>query len=106
VYLRGRVNILKRVLIHFAALNLGLLMRVALGVGTPRTLQGRVCALFSALLVFWRRVTAVFLRRLCVQACQAVIIHMPAVTIASISCFGVTSFVPLSFLSTTLSIFA
>jgi len=34
VYLRGRVNILKRVLIHFAALNLGLLMRVLVGVGT------------------------------------------------------------------------
>jgi hypothetical protein len=30
VYLRGQVNILKRVLIHFAALNLGLLMRVIL----------------------------------------------------------------------------
>ena len=37
VYLRGRVNILKRVLIHFAALNLGLLMRVLVGVGTPRS---------------------------------------------------------------------
>ncbi len=55
VYLRGRVNILKRVLIHFAALNLGLLMRVLVGVGTPRTLQGRAWALLSALLMLWRR---------------------------------------------------
>jgi len=42
VYLRGRSNILKRVLIHMAALNLGLLMRVQAGVGTPRSLQGRL----------------------------------------------------------------
>jgi hypothetical protein len=32
VYLRGRVNSLKRVLIHVAALNLGLLMCVIVGV--------------------------------------------------------------------------
>lgn len=68
VYLRGRMNILKRVLIHFAALNLGLLMRVLVGVGTPRTLQGRACALLSALLMLWRRVTAVYLPRLCVRS--------------------------------------
>ena len=60
VYLRGRMNILKRVLIHFAALNLGLLMRALVGVGTPRSLQGRGWALFSALLMLWRRVTALF----------------------------------------------
>ena len=40
VYLRGHSNILKRVLIHTAALNLGLLMRRLVGVGTPRSLQG------------------------------------------------------------------
>jgi transposase len=45
VYLRGRSNILKRVLVHMAALNLGLLMRVLAGVGTPRSLQGRLRAL-------------------------------------------------------------
>lgn len=46
VYLRGHQNILKRILLHAAALNLGLLMRTLFGVGTPRTLQGRVAALF------------------------------------------------------------
>jgi len=46
VYLRGHTNILKRVLLHTAALNLGLLMRTLCGVGTPRSLQGRVAALF------------------------------------------------------------
>lgn len=46
VYLRGHQNILKRVLLHAGALNLGLLMRTLFGVGTPRGLQGRVAALF------------------------------------------------------------
>lgn len=34
-------NILKRLLIHVSALNLGLLMRSVCGMGTPRGLQGR-----------------------------------------------------------------
>ena len=46
VYLRGHHNILKRILLHAAALNLGLLMRTLFGVGTPRGLQGRVAAFF------------------------------------------------------------
>jgi transposase len=45
VHLRGHTNILKRVLLHTAALNLGLLMRTLFGVGTPRSLQGRAAAL-------------------------------------------------------------
>jgi transposase len=49
VYLRGHQNILKRILLHAAALNLGLLMRTLFGVGTPRSLQGRVAALFAVL---------------------------------------------------------
>jgi transposase len=48
VYLRGRKNILKRILIHVSALNLGLIMRSAFGIGTPRTLQGRVLSFLSA----------------------------------------------------------
>ena len=42
VHLRGHMNIRKRALLHTAALNLGLLMRTLFGVGTPRSLQGRV----------------------------------------------------------------
>jgi hypothetical protein len=38
-HLRGHENILKRVLIHAGAFNLGLLVRAILGVGTPRGLQ-------------------------------------------------------------------
>jgi transposase len=40
VHLRGQGNILKRLLVHVCALNLGLLMRAVCGVGTPRGLQG------------------------------------------------------------------
>jgi transposase len=49
VHLRGHDNILKRLLLHAGALNLGLLMRRVTGVGTPRTLQGRALAAFCAL---------------------------------------------------------
>ncbi len=58
VYLRGHQNILKRILLHAAAMNLGLLMRTLFGVGTPRGLQGRVAAVFIVLLLFvtlWAR---------------------------------------------------
>jgi len=62
VYLRGHQNILKRILLHAAALNLGLLMRTLFGVGTPRSLQGRALALFVVvwslirlLETFWAR---------------------------------------------------
>jgi transposase len=40
-HLRGHQNILKRLLVHAGAFNLGLLMRQACGRGTPRGLQGR-----------------------------------------------------------------
>jgi len=40
-HLRGHDNILKRLLVHAGAFNLGLLMRTAFGRGTPRGLQGR-----------------------------------------------------------------
>src|SRR5687767_6433374 len=49
VYLRGHTNIRKRLLIHTAGFNLGLLMRQLIGVGTPRGLQGRLMAVITAL---------------------------------------------------------
>jgi len=52
VYLRGHENILKRIMLHAGALNLGLLMRTLFGVGTPRGLQGCVTAFFVALWSF------------------------------------------------------
>jgi len=48
-HLRGHPNILKRLLIHTAGFNLGLLLRTVIGVGTPRGLQGAAGALLDAL---------------------------------------------------------
>ena len=50
VYLRRHPNILKRLLVHVAAFNLGLVMRKLFGKGTPRGLQGYSAALFLAIL--------------------------------------------------------
>lgn len=62
VYLRGHNNILKRLLVHAAGYNLGVLMRARTGVGTPRSLQGQGLAgvfarksLKNALLWAWER---------------------------------------------------
>jgi transposase len=40
-HVRGHENVLKRLLVHAGAFNLGLWMRTIFGVGTPRSLQGR-----------------------------------------------------------------
>ena len=57
VHLRGRDNILKRLLVQGAAFNLSLILRKTLGVGKPRQLQGacsRLCELIlSWFLRFW-----------------------------------------------------
>ena len=47
VHLRGHPNILKRLIVHAGAFNLGLLMRRAFGRGTPRGLQGRRRSCFA-----------------------------------------------------------
>ena len=49
-HLRGHTNILKRLLVHVAGFNLGLLMRQVIGLGTPRGLQGRVAAVVAVFL--------------------------------------------------------
>lgn len=49
VHVRGHENILKRLLVHASAFNLGLWMRTLFGVGTPRSLQGRLAALTAVL---------------------------------------------------------
>ena len=54
-HLRGHANILKRLLVHTGACNLGLLMRTLIGVGTPRGLQGRVAAVLALVLALWTR---------------------------------------------------
>ena len=61
-HLRKHGNILKRLLVHAAAANLGLWMRTLTGLGTPRGLQGRVAAALALWLTLWTllrdRVTA------------------------------------------------
>jgi transposase len=49
VHLRGRENILKRLLIQGAAFNLSLILRKAIGVGKPRRLQGLYLRLITHL---------------------------------------------------------
>jgi transposase len=56
LHLRQHPNILKRLLVHGAAFNLGLVMRKIFGHGTPRGLQGYRAEL---LLAFWRLLSAV-----------------------------------------------
>lgn len=53
VYLRGRENILKRVLIHIGGFNLSLIMRQLLGKGTPRGCQGFSADAVLMLLRLW-----------------------------------------------------
>lgn len=50
-HLRGHANILKRLLIHAGAFNLGLVMRHLIGIGTPRGLQDRPATVMAALIV-------------------------------------------------------
>ena len=48
-WLRGRENLHKRYLVHVAGYNLGLIMRLLVGAGTPRELSARGAAQFLAL---------------------------------------------------------
>src|SRR5437016_2524666 len=61
-HLRGRENILKRLLIHIAGFNLSLVLRLMIGKGTPRGLQDLVVAYFFILIAlincFWQLLRA------------------------------------------------
>ena len=52
-HVRGHENVLKRLLVHAGAFNLGLWMRTLCGVGTPRGLQGRLVSLGALLSALW-----------------------------------------------------
>lgn len=52
VHLRGRDNILKRLLLQAAAFNISLILRAALGTGKPRQLQGLEFEIFALYLAF------------------------------------------------------
>ena len=57
---RGHENVLKRLLIQVSAFNRGMLMRQSLGGGTPRGLQGRICALMLLILSLFKRLKGLF----------------------------------------------
>jgi transposase len=55
-HLRGHANILKRLLVHIGGFNLGLFMRTRFGVGTPRSLQGRLAVVVALVIALWPRI--------------------------------------------------
>jgi transposase len=55
-HLRGHTNILKRLVVHAGGFNLGLLMRTLFGIGTPRSLEGRLAAVLTLAIALWTRV--------------------------------------------------
>ena len=57
LYLRGRENVAKRVLVHAAAFNIGLLMRLRYGLRKPRSLTAKAAAACAPIfgLVAWLR---------------------------------------------------
>jgi transposase len=63
VYLRGRINILKRMLIHVGGFDLSLVMRKLIGKGTPRALQGLGRRLFDLIFAPWVTVANICRRR-------------------------------------------
>ena len=48
-HVRGHENVLKRLLVHAGAFNLGFWMRMLFRIGTPRALQGRMATVAAAL---------------------------------------------------------
>ena len=61
VWLRGRENLHKRYLIHVAGYNLGLIMRLLTGAGTPREFAARASAWVGTILMPDGGLTAVLL---------------------------------------------
>src|SRR3984957_11202737 len=53
VHLKGRDNILKRLLVHAGGFNLALILRKLIGVGKPRRLQGALACIFACLLMLF-----------------------------------------------------
>lgn len=80
VYLRGRENVLKRVLLQVGAFNLSLVMRQLFGKGTPRGLQGLSADLLLTYLVLWRAILAQIAEK---DALERILMLSAQVTISS-----------------------
>lgn len=59
VHLRGRINILKRMLVHVGGFNLSLVMRRLIGIGKPRRLQGLCAFIFDLMLSIWTLIVTI-----------------------------------------------
>jgi transposase len=79
VYLRGRENVLKRVLLQVGALNLSLVMRQLFGKGTPRGLQSLSADLLLTYLGLWRAILARIAEK---DALERVLLLLAQVTIS------------------------
>ena len=64
VHLKGRTNILKRLLVQASGFNLALIMRKLVGVGKPRRLQGVFACLFAGISAFLDLCAVSFSQRL------------------------------------------
>jgi transposase len=71
-HLRRHDNIIKRLLIHAGAFNLGLVMRKLSGCGTPRGLQGSLSGLILLLQIQFRIITAAVLTKVHAALAQLV----------------------------------
>jgi transposase len=72
LYLRGRGNIEKRLLIHGAGYNLGLLLRKRFGIGKPRCLQGTLLHIFERVMGLITNLTPLWPPNRASQATQPV----------------------------------
>jgi transposase len=71
-HLRGHTNILKRLLVHVGGFNLGLFMRTLFGVGTPRSLQGRLAAVLALIIGLWTHAVGLWRDRATPSAVRSV----------------------------------
>ena len=81
-HLRGHSNILKRLLIHAGAFNLGRLLRLLVGFGTPRSLQGRSGRFLLTLLVVYRALRPLLIAPLPLHHCREINTPQPGRTLA------------------------
>jgi transposase len=71
LYVRGKQNVQKRLLLQAAACNLALLLRKMMGAGTPRALQDVVACLFFILLRLLSTINAISVSPRSLSACRS-----------------------------------
>ena len=81
-HLRGHQNILKRLLVHAGAFNLGLILRQLIGHGTPRGLRGRCGALAGLITALLGRLAD---RWACLPGTEPLSMPMPTSTASDLA---------------------